>query len=569
MAASALGGQALATLGASPGEDLAAAHGGHAGTEAVAALSDAHTWLESALHYCNSVEWLDLFCGGCISVASASVNDGLGAGPGLPGSANIRVCGEIMTETIKTDICVIGAGSAGLLVAAGASQMGAPTVLIEKAKMGGDCLNYGCVPSKALIAAGRAAQGHRHAATLGVRFRAPEVEFEQVHRHVQSVIAAIAPMDSVERYEGLGVTVIKAAARFTGRREIEAGGRRIRARRFVVATGSQPLVPPIPGLDRVPYLTNETIFDLTSLPEHLIVIGGGPIGCELGQAFRRLGARVSIVEMFAIMPKDDPELVEVVRGRLEADGVELYEQTKVVGVDGSDGRVTVSIEKDGAESRLEGSALLLAAGRRPTVEGLDLEAAGVVHDAKGIRTDARLRTSNPKIYAAGDVAGGYQFTHVAGYHAGVVIRNALFRLPAKVGYDAVPWVTYTEPELANVGMTEAQAREAAGEVRVLRAPFAENDRAQAERRLDGLIKVITRPNGRILGAAIVGPQAGELIQPWILAISQKLKIGAMAQVIAPYPTLGEIGKRAAGSFYQFKLFSDRTKALVRLLARFG
>jgi pyruvate/2-oxoglutarate dehydrogenase complex dihydrolipoamide dehydrogenase (E3) component len=269
------------------------------------------------------------------------------------------------------------------------------------------------------------------------------------------------------------------------------------------------------------------------------------------------------------MPKDDPELVEIVRDRLQADGVELHEHTKVVRVGGAERHVTVTTEKDGVERQLEGSTLLVAAGRRPTVDGLDLEAAGVAYDAKGIRTDARLRTSNRRIYAAGDVAGGYQFTHVAGYHAGIVIRNALFRLPAKVGYDAVPWVTYTEPELANVGFTEAQAREAHGEIRILRAPFAENDRAQAERRMDGLIKAITRPNGRILGAAIVGPHAGELIQPWVLAISQKLKIGALAQMVAPYPTLGEIAKRAAGSFYQPKLFSERTKAIVRLLARFG
>jgi pyruvate/2-oxoglutarate dehydrogenase complex dihydrolipoamide dehydrogenase (E3) component len=474
-----------------------------------------------------------------------------------------------MTKTIEADICVIGAGSAGLSVAAGASQLGARTVLIEKAKMGGDCLNTGCVPSKALLAAAKAAQGHRHAEQLGVRFNPPEIDFERVRGHVQEVVAAIAPMDSVERFEGLGVTVIKAAARFTGRREVEAGGKRIRARRFVVATGSRPLIPPIPGLETVSYLTNETVFELTRLPEHLIVIGGGPIGCELGQAFRRLGAKVSIVEMFDIMPKDDPELVEILRSRLRAAGIEFHEQTRVVRVAASANGMTVITEKDGVEGQLEGSTLLLAAGRRATVDGLDLEMAGVAYNAKGIRTDARLRTSNHKVYAAGDVAGGYQFTHMASYHAGIVIRNALFRLPAKVSYDAVPWVTYTEPELANVGLTEAQAREAHGKIRILRAPFAENDRAQAERRTDGLIKVITRPNGRILGAAVVGHQAGEIVQPWILAVSQELKIGAMAQMIAPYPTLGEIGKRAAGSFYIPKLFTERTKTIVRLLARLG
>jgi pyruvate/2-oxoglutarate dehydrogenase complex dihydrolipoamide dehydrogenase (E3) component len=474
-----------------------------------------------------------------------------------------------MSETIEADICVIGAGSAGLSLAAGAAQLGARTVLIESSKMGGDCLNHGCVPSKALIAAGKAAQSHRLAERLGIGFAAPEIDFRRVRAHVQGVIAAIEPMDSVERFEGLGVTVIQAAARFVGRREVEAGGRRVKARRIVVATGSKPLVPPIPGLDTVPFLTNETVFDRTELPDHLIVIGGGPIGCELGQAFRHLGARVSVIEMFEILPKDDPELVEILRGRLRADGVELHEHTKVVAVAEAEGGIVVTVEQDGATRKIAGSTLLLAAGRRPSLDGLNLDAAGIVYDKTGIRTDARLRTSNRRVFAAGDVAGGFQFTHMAGYHAGIVIRNALFRLPAKVRHDAVPWVTYAEPELANVGLTEAQARERAEDIRILRAPFAENDRARTERMTDGLIKVIARPNGRILGAAIVGPQAGDLIQPWVLAISQKLKVGALAQMIAPYPTRGELAKRAAGSFYIPKLFGDKSKMIVRLLSRLG
>ena len=474
-----------------------------------------------------------------------------------------------MSESIEADICVIGAGSAGLSIAAGASQMGAKTVLIEKGRMGGDCLNYGCVPSKSLLVAGKAAQAYRLAARLGVRYAAPEVDFQAVHDHVQGVIAAIAPNDSVERFEGLGVTVIQGAARFTGQQELEVNGTRIRARRVVIATGSQPFVPPIPGLEGVPYLTNETVFDLTELPEQLVVLGGGPIGCELGQAFRHLGARVSVVEMFEILPKDDPELVDVVRGRLLADGVELYEGAKVTAVSGRPGAVGVTLEQNSQAKQIAGSALLLAAGRRAVLEGLNLEAAGVDRDETGLVIDARLRTSNPKVYAAGDAAGGYQFTHVAGYHAGIVIRNALFRLPAKADAAAVPWVTYTSPELANVGLSEAAARQQSGEINVLRWPFAENDRAQAERRTEGLIKVITRPNGRILGAAIAGAQAGELIHPWVLALSQKLKIGAMAGLIAPYPTLGEVGKRAAGTFYMPKLFSDRTRTIVRFLARFG
>jgi pyruvate/2-oxoglutarate dehydrogenase complex dihydrolipoamide dehydrogenase (E3) component len=474
-----------------------------------------------------------------------------------------------MAQIRTPDLCVLGAGSAGLSIAAGASQLGAETILIEKHKMGGDCLNYGCVPSKALLVAAKAAAFHRHSADLGVHYAEPQIDFAAVHGHVQGVIAAIAPMDSVERFEGLGVSVLRGAAHFTGPGEVEVDGIRIRARRFVVATGSMPLVPPIPGLSEVDYLTNESVFDLTQRPEHLIVIGGGPIGCELGQAFRLLGARVSIVEMASILPKDDPELVEILRRRLRADGIELHEGAKVVGVARTEAGLRVEIERDGARQAISGSHLLLAVGRVPGVEGLGLEAAGIEYDRRGIKADARLRTTNPKVYAAGDIAGGLQFTHVAGYHAGIVIKNALFRWPAKLDTSAVPWVTYTAPELAHVGLSESAAREAHGAVNILRWPFAENDRAQAERHLHGMVKAVVRTNGKILGATILGAQAGELIQPWVLAMSQGLKIGALAQMIAPYPTLGEASKRAAGSFYIPKLFGERTKWLVRLLAKLG
>ncbi|MFQ6017318.1 MAG: dihydrolipoyl dehydrogenase family protein [Kiloniellaceae bacterium] len=474
-----------------------------------------------------------------------------------------------MAKTVTPDLCVLGAGATGLSIAAGAAQMGAETVLVEKGRMGGDCLNYGCVPSKSLLAAGKAAKAHVLAGRLGVHYPPPRIDYRAVHDHVRGVIAGIAPQDSVERFEGLGVTVIQAAARFVGPREVEAGDARIRARRFVVATGSQPSVPPIPGLERVPYLTNETVFDLTERPEHLIVIGGGPIGCELGQAFRLLGARVSIVEMNAILPRDDPELVDILRGCLRADGIELVEGVKAVGVEGAEGRVALRIERDGIAASLAGSTLLLAAGRQPTVDNLDLEAAGIDYDDRGIKVDARLRTSNKRVFAAGDVSGGYQFTHMGTYHAGIVIRNALFRLPAKVDTRAMPWVTYTDPELAHVGLSEAAAREAHGRIRVLRWPFAEIDRARTERKTDGLVKAVVTPQGRILGASILGPNAGELIHAWVLARSQGLKIAAMARMIAPYPTLGEASKRAAGSYYAPKLFSARTKWLVRLLSRLG
>jgi pyruvate/2-oxoglutarate dehydrogenase complex dihydrolipoamide dehydrogenase (E3) component len=468
---------------------------------------------------------------------------------------------------IKTDICVIGAGSGGLSVAAGAAQMGASTVLIERGAMGGDCLNYGCVPSKSMLAAARTADTIRHADRFGVNGHEPQIDFSRVHDHIHGVISAIAPNDSVERFEGLGVKVIRASARFTGPDTVEANGTTtIKARRFVLATGSRAAHPAIPGLDDVPFLTNETIFDRKSAPEHLIVIGGGPIGMEMAQAHRRLGADVTVLQKRTILPKDDPDLVTVVRNRLTAEGVDLREGVEIARVE-RHGNGIAAVLSDGA--RIEGSDLLVAAGRQANVDGLGLEAAGIEFSPKGVKTDARLRTTNRRVFAVGDVAGGPQFTHIAGYHAGIVIRNILFRLPAKVDYSALPWVTYTDPELAHVGLTEAQAREAHKDVTVLTWEFEENDRAQAERDTEGKVKVLTLPNGRILGASIVGPHAGELIQVWCLAISQKLKIGAIASMIAPYPTLGEAGKRAAGAFYTPKLFNGRTRGLVRFLSWFG
>ncbi len=474
-----------------------------------------------------------------------------------------------MAEQLKVDICVIGGGSGGLSVAAGASQMGAKVVLIEKGKMGGDCLNYGCVPSKALLAAGHAAEAIRRSGPFGVGAGKPEISSERVYAHVRNVIAAIAPNDSVERFEGLGVKVIQAPARFTGPTGVAAGDYSISARRVVVATGSSPFVPPLAGLDDVPYFTNETIFEAGALPGHLIIVGGGPIGMEMAQAHGRLGAKVTVLEMFSIMPKDDPELVDVVRNRLAAEGIDIREKVKVSRLEKTETGVRVIVGDGGSETTLDGTHVLIAAGRRPNVDGLDLEAAGIAYSPKGIEVDARLRTTNKKVFAIGDVIGGYQFTHVAAYHAGIVIRNALFRLPAKADHSSVPWVTYTDPELAQVGMTEEIARQSHGQVRVLRWPFSDNDRARAERHTEGLAKVVALPGGRILGASIVGPRAGELIQTWVLAMSAKLKIGAVASMIAPYPTLGEVNKRAAGSFYTDKLFSDRTKWLVRFLSRFG
>lgn len=487
-----------------------------------------------------------------------------------------------MVTTLEADLCIIGAGSGGLALAAGAAQMGAKTVLVEADKMGGDCLNYGCVPSKAMIAAGHAAHVIRHAGQFGIKTPSdggapsaggghePEVDFKGVHDHIHGVIGAIAPHDSVERFESLGVTVLQERARFLSGEEVEAGDMRVKARRFAIATGSSPVVPPIPGLKDVPHDTNETIFDKQVAPSHLIVIGGGPIGAELAQAHRRLGADVTIVDMGPVLPKDDPEMTSVVRAQMIADGIVLKERVKVQKVETAGNGVVVIIEEESGETaRIEGSNILVATGRGANVEGLNLEAAGVDYDRRGIKVDARLRTSNKKIFALGDVTGGFQFTHVAGYHAGIVIQNALFRLPSKVSYKALPWVTYTDPELAHVGMTEAEADEQGLTASVLHWSFEENDRAQAERRTDGKIKVVVGSWGKVLGATIVGAHAGELILPWVLAINQGIKVKAMASVIAPYPTLSEVSKRAAGSYFTPKLFSGRTRWLVRFLAKFG
>jgi len=477
-----------------------------------------------------------------------------------------------MTDNLKVDICVIGGGSGGLSVAAGASQMGASVALIEKDKMGGDCLNTGCVPSKAMLAAGHAAEAVRHAGTFGVQ--APELGFDSaaVYGHIQGVIAAIEPNDSVERFEGMGVKVIKGEGRFTGKAEVRVGDTCIRARRFVIATGSSAFVPPIPGLSDVDYHTNETIFSAAKLPDHLIVIGGGPIGIELAQAHRHLGCRVTVLEMFTIMPKDDPELVDVVRRQLDTDGIDIIEGAAISGVAKTAGGAAVSLSDDGEGNprTIEGTHILVAAGRRANADGLGLDEAAVRYSGKGIDVDARLRTSNKKIFAIGDVAGGLQFTHVAGYHAGVVIKNVLFRWPAKADTRLTPWVTYTAPELAQVGLTEAEARKAHGEnIKILRWPYHDNDRAQAEKQTDGMVKAVVTTKGKILGCGIAGAHAGELIQTWVLAMSQNIKIGAIAQMIAPYPTFSEVNKRAAGSFYTASLFSERTRKIVRVLSRFG
>lgn len=467
---------------------------------------------------------------------------------------------------IETDICIIGAGSGGLSVAAGASQMGAKVVLLEGHLMGGDCLNFGCVPSKALLAAGHKA--HETAAgAFGVAGHDPAPDYAAAKDHVRAVIDEIAPVDSQERFEGFGVHVIREFGRFISETEVKAGEHTIKARRFVIATGSGPFVPPIPGLDTVDYHTNETIFDLRERPDHLIIIGGGPIGMEMAQAHRRLGCKVTVLEGAKAMGKDDPEAAAVVLDSLRAEGIEIVEGALASRISGEGGVIRVET-KDGPT--YEGSHLLMAVGRAVKVDKLDLEKAGVEYDRTGVKVGADLRSTNKRVYAVGDVAGGAQFTHVAGYHAGVIIRPMLFGLPAKARTDHIPWATYTSPELAQVGLTEAEAKAQHGDnVFIAKAEFEHNDRGIAIGQTKGFVKVMV-VKGKPVGATIVGPQAGELIGVWSLAIANKLKMSAIAGMIAPYPTLGEINKRAASAYFTPKLFdSPMVKKVVGFVQKFG
>ena len=465
---------------------------------------------------------------------------------------------------IKTDLLVIGAGSGGLSVAAGAAQMGADVTLLEGHKMGGDCLNYGCVPSKALLAAGNAAHAMGAGAEMGITPVAPEIDYAAAKDHVMRVIDQIAPVDSQERFESLGVRVIREYGRFTGPRSVQAGDTEITTRRIVIATGSSPQVPPIPGLDTVPYLTNETLFELREKPGHLLIIGGGPIGMEMAQAHRRLGCAVTVIEAAKALGQDDPELAAIALEALRGEGAEIVEGAAAEKVSGGAGQITVDTPK----GAFTGSHLLVAVGRKPNIDRLDLHKAGIEASRAGITVDDRLRTTNRKVFAIGDVAGGMQFTHVAGYHAGLIVRQALFGLPTKVKTGHIPRATYTDPEIAQVGLTEAEARDKYGDrLEVARFDYAHNDRAIAMRRTTGLIKVMV-VKGRPVGASIVGHQAGELIATWSLAIANGVKMAGMSAMIAPYPTIAELNKRAAGAYFSPKLFDNLTvKRVVRLVQR--
>ena len=470
-----------------------------------------------------------------------------------------------MEQKIKTDLLVIGAGSGGLSVAAAAVQMGADVVLLEGHKMGGDCLNFGCVPSKALLSAAKAAQAFRAADAFGTKSQDPQVDYQAALSHVADIITTIESHDSQERFEALGVKVIREYGSFISHREVEAGSYRIKARRIVIATGSSAFVPSIKGLEDVPYLTNETLFELQNTPSHLVIIGGGPIGVEMAQAHRRLGIKVTLLEAVKILPRDDPELVGVLESKLREEGVVIRQDIQVTQVSKSENGVEVELENG---EKIEGSHLLVTAGRRANLEKLNLPAAGIKQSETGIEVNVGLKTSNARVYAIGDVIGGLQFTHVAAYHAGIVLRSSLLGLPSGVKNGHLPYVTFTEPELAQVGATEVAARSKYGsKLAVCRFSYGENDRAIAERATEGIIKILIY-RGRVVGVSIVGRQAGELINFWAFVMANGIKLSKIAQMVAAYPTLGEINKRVVGKYFAPSLFeSAGVKWLVRFVQK--
>jgi pyruvate/2-oxoglutarate dehydrogenase complex dihydrolipoamide dehydrogenase (E3) component len=445
------------------------------------------------------------------------------------------------------DIVVIGGGAGGLVVAAGGAALGAKVALVEKHRLGGDCLWYGCVPSKTLLRSAKLAHEMRHADRWALPATDVQPDLAQVMERVAGVIREIEPNDSPERFRALGVEVILAEGRFVAPDAFEVEGRRLMARTFVIATGSRPAIPRLPGIDAVPYLTNETVFDLRENVPSLVTVGAGPIGSELAQAFRRLGSEVTVVDVAPqILPREDPDVAAVVHEQLRAEGVRHHLGASILGVAGRTGDVRVTVRTaDGEAREFAGTHLLSAAGRVANLEGLGLDAAGVRVDGWRLVLDDRLRTTNPRIYAIGDAAGGLQFTHLAEHHAGVVLRHAIFRMTWTRPSTIVPWCTYTDPELARVGLSETEARHNGVAHQVYRFPFAEIDRARAEAATAGFAKVLTDPGGKLLGATIVGPHAGELIAEYALAVQRGLRLDAIADVIHPYPTLAQINRRVA------------------------
>ncbi|NJD55839.1 MAG: FAD-dependent oxidoreductase [Nitrospirae bacterium] len=465
------------------------------------------------------------------------------------------------------DIGILGGGSAGLTVAAGAARFGAKTLLIEKEKvLGGDCLHFGCVPSKTLIKTAHVYHLMKHADRFGLpQTELRPVDFTEVSRRIRSVIDAIQKHDSVERFCGLGAKVLSGHAEFNDEHTVNLDGQKITAKTWVIATGSSPSVPKIEGIDRTPYLTNRDIFYLDRLPQSLAILGAGPISIEMAQAFCRLGTKVSVIQRSGrILAREDPDMADAVMQNLRAEGVDFHLSTSVLSVQdlGNEREILVKT-KDGKAAVIRAEAILVALGRDPNLKALRLGNAGVDFDEKGLRLDTRLRTTQKHIFGAGDVTGTYQFTHAAGYEGGVVLTNAVLHLPRKADYAFFPWCTYTDPELAHIGMNETAAKEAGLDYTVWTEEFSMNDRGLAEGEGLGRIKLILDAKEDPLGVQILGLHAGELISEWVAALNGKVKLSALAGAVHPYPTLSEINKRVVGNYFSGKIFSGKVKKTLR------
>lgn len=452
-----------------------------------------------------------------------------------------------MRQPPAYELCIIGGGAAGLVVAAGAATLGAKVALVEKNALGGDCLHYGCIPSKTLIHSAKIAHTVANAQRFGIRTQAPVIELADVMQRVRDVIRQIEPHDSLERFASLGVDVMFGAGRFISPNALMVQDRELRAKNFVIATGSRPLIPPLPGLAQIPYLTNETLFSLQASIDHLLILGAGPIGCEMAQAFARLGTHVDLVDRAPqLLPREDADISAVLAKRFSEEGIATHLGIRVLKFQQTGNEIQILLEHpQRGQFWLSGSHVLIAAGRQPNLEHLGLELAGVELENGRLVLDARLRTSNKHIYACGDVVGPYLFTHMAEHQAGVVLRNALFHWPAKTQTNNIPWCTYTDPEVARVGLSEAEATQSSIAHRVYRFPFAEIDRAVVEGETNGFAKIITTPGGKLLGACIVGAHAGELIAEYGLAIRKRMKAADLSNTIHIYPTLAQINRRVA------------------------
>jgi pyruvate/2-oxoglutarate dehydrogenase complex dihydrolipoamide dehydrogenase (E3) component len=464
------------------------------------------------------------------------------------------------------DLVVIGGGAGGLVAASGGARLGAKVALIEQERLGGECLWTGCVPSKALIRSAKVKHLMERASAFGFSDQKFQTDFAAVMKQMMQVIMTIQPHDDPERFRRMGVEVIIGKARFTGPDVLSVNDRLLRSRRFCIATGADPFIPPIEGIQAVPYLTHLNFFEQTTQPSHLLVIGGGPIGCEMGQAFHRLGSRVTLIETLdRILSKDDREAAGLLHQILAEEGIRIEVNARVTKVEHPGGRIRVHCTRKDQPMTVEGDAILIAAGKRPRVEGMGLEAAGVQYDRKGIKVDRMMRTTNPRIFACGDVTGGFPFTHMAEYEAGLVVTNALVPLIRRKADDrVVPWCTFTDPELAQVGLTEEQAREQLGEkgYRVWRYSIGQNDRHIIERETRGLIKLITRPGGRILGCTLLSPNAGDLIHEYALALKKNLTVKDISGMIHVYPTQAQVNKRVSDQFFAEKFFQGIVPKLI-------